>query len=549
MKISGSFDTKTYYTIKLADGSVENGKISSSSDVKPELSDNYVILTRDDGSRVELFGDKIVSRESKPLDNSTQSHTNSLDLIILKNIITNKKQGLDFANEQDAKVFSIEYWNFANLIMGYLRTYKELPTLRVITEKLSNGNNSKLIETITTIWNQVDKIQIDEKEYKHDLEKIKKRFAEKQLMEAKNMFNKLELGSMDINKTLGEMQKTVQSIKALEKNKTYESKNIKGYLPSFSEKFNSKKNNPDFDKGLMTKYSFLDYATNGLKPADFIVIAGESGFGKSLFLNNIAIQVWLQSNQIPSVENVEESHKTFIGKNIIYFSLEMPYEDCFNRLLGRLSGVPIRSIENGKLNRYEFDQLKKTLDFIKDYPFNFKIVDIADACANDLENILNDSEEKFDAIFIDYLGIMKPNKSTEEQDWLKQGIIAQEVRAIARKYEIPIFSAVQLNRKATGKDSSENIGLARLARSGTIATHCTHVIQIENRIQEEKYPDFLFHFIKNRKGPKGKGILIKNLSCAALIDKNNEISKNDTSFDDFFPGQDDISEEMEDLEI
>lgn len=475
---------------------------------------------------------------------------NELDLTVLKSLISNKKHALDFANEQDPKIFSSDVWNFANLVVGYLRTYKELPTLRVITEKLAKGSNGKLIETITTIWNQIDKIQVNDKEYKHDLEKIKKRFAEKQLIEAKNMFNKLELGNMDIDKALTEMQKTVQNIKTLNNHRAYESKNIKEYLSSFSENFNAKKNNPDFDKGLMTKYSFLDYATNGLKPSDFMVIAGESGFGKSLFLNNIAVQVWLQGNQVLSAENTEQMHKMAPGKNIIYFSLEMPYEDCFNRLLGRLSGVPIRAIENGKVNRYEFDKLKRCLDFIKEYPFNFKIVDIADACANDLENILNDSGEKFDAIFIDYLGIMKPNEKMEEQDWLKQGIIAQEVRAIARKYEIPIFSAVQLNRKSTGKDSSENIGLARLARSGTIATHCTHVIQIENRPQEENHPDFLYHFIKNRKGPKGKGILIKNLSCATLLDKNNEIPEStDQSYDDFFQNQDDISEDMEDLEI
>lgn len=473
-----------------------------------------------------------------------------LDLAVLKHILTNKKHALDFVNEQDAKLFSMETWNFATLITNHIKTYKESPTLRVLTEKLAKGNKGKLIDTVKHIWEQLDKIQVDDKEYQHDLEKIKLRFAENQLLEAKASMSKLEAGSIDINRTLVELQKTIQNVKALDHSKSYEIKNIKDHLPIFVDKFNAKKNDPTVDRGLMTKYSFFDYATNGLKPADFVIIAGETGFGKSLFLNNIAIQVWMQDNKI-SFSNTKTDFTG--GKNVIYFSLEMPYEDCFNRLLSRLSGVPSRKIENADLNKEEFNKIRACLDFIKEYPYTFKIVDIANACANDLETILVDTGEDFDAIFIDYLGIMKPNEKTEEQDWLKQGIIAYETRAIARKYGKPMFSAVQLNRKSLGKDSSENIGLSRLARSSTIATHVTHVIQIESRQGEEHHPDFIFHVIKNRKGPKGKGVLIKNLASATLLDKEMELPKtteqgSDINYDDFFKDQDDISEEMEDLE-
>ena len=107
---------------------------------------------------------------------------NELDLIVLKNIITNKKNGLEFAGENDSKLFSPEVWNFANQVINHIKTYKELPTLRVLTERLLKNKNEKLAEAVKNVWIELDKIQIDEKEYKHDLEKIKKRFAEKQLM-------------------------------------------------------------------------------------------------------------------------------------------------------------------------------------------------------------------------------------------------------------------------------------------------------------------------------------------------------------------------------
>src|ERR1019366_5173417 len=94
-------------------------------------------------------------------------------------------------------------------------------------------------------------------------------------------------------------------------------------------------------------------------------------------------------------------------------------------------------------------------------PFKFKIVDIVEANANDLEAIIIDSGENYDAIFIDYLGIMNANEKNEEQDWLKQGNISKEIRQILRKHKKVGFSAVQLNRK-TGKDSGDGgIGLNR----------------------------------------------------------------------------------------
>ena len=84
---------------------------------------------------------------------------------------------------------------------------------------------------------------------------------------------------------IGEMQKTIQTVKGLDSAKSYDSKNIKDHLPLFVESFNAKRENPNYEAGIKTKYSFIDYATNGLRPADFVIIAGESGFGKSLLLN------------------------------------------------------------------------------------------------------------------------------------------------------------------------------------------------------------------------------------------------------------------------
>lgn len=469
--------------------------------------------------------------------------SNELDLIILKNLISSKKNALEFINECDTKVFSPEVWNFANIVVSYVRTYKDVPTLRVIEERLNKGGgNDKLVETIRKTWDQLDRIAIKESEYRYEMEKIKNRFAEKQLASLQEKLNAEQPGSMNVKKLMDEINKTMQTVRGMNEAKTYERKTLRSNVASFQNMFNAKMTDPKVDTGLMTGYSYFDFATNGVKAADFVIIAGESGFGKSLFLMNMAVQVWMQGNTIENLIEFKE------GKNVVYFSLEMPYEDCFNRLLSRMSGVPSRKLDNPNLyplEPEEFQKVRQSLKFLKEYPYEFEIVDIADANSNDLDLILNDIQYNIDAIFVDYLGIMRPNERGEEQDWLKQGIVAYEVRGIARRRNLPIFSAVQLNRKSQSKDSAENIGLNRLARSATIATHATQVIQIENRPNEENFPDFIYHLIKNRKGPKGKGRLIKNLACATLLDEAAE--QDSTTFEMRDP--DDISEKIELLDI
>ncbi len=461
-----------------------------------------------------------------------------LDLQILKVLTQNKKYALEFTSSCDTKIFSPEVWNFANIVVSYIKTYKDTPTLRILLEK--NSKNEKLSEHITKMWSYLDNISYDDKEYKHDLERLKKRFSEKQLVSVKDQMNNIDFNSLDVDKAVSNIQKTIQNIKNLSYEKTYESKSLKDALPWFTESFKLKKENPDFNKGTPTGYSFIDYATNGVKPSDFVLVCGESGHGKSTLLANMAMNIWRGENKVG-----DDNFKP--GKNIIYFSLEMPYENCFNRLISSLSGVPYKKIENAKLNKEEMLQLKKALDFVNKYQYNFIIVDIPRmACANDIEAIINDykQEQSIDAVFVDYLGIMTPNESKEEQDWLKQGTISYELREIARAHNVPMFSAVQLNRKAKSSSEEDGVGLHRLSRSSAIATNATTIIQLVSRDKENMYPTCKYALIKNRNGPLGSGNLIKKLECSTFLDDPIELNE---SFE--VEDQDDISEDVEFLEL
>jgi len=467
--------------------------------------------------------------------------TYNLDLVILKTLVTNKKHALDFVNECDIKLFSSEVFHFADLVIGYIRTYKDLPTQRVMVERLSKGKNEQLIDRVNKIWAQIEKTDYNDREYKHDLGVMKKRFAEKQLTGMKEQLGKLEPGAMDIDKTINDMNKAIQSIKALNQVKAYERKTLKEAVSIFREEYNAKMENHDFDKGILTGYSYLDNVTDGLRPGELILIGGESGAGKSMLLMNMALQCWIQGNTIDMIDNFKP------GNSILYFSLEMPFKPCLNRVLSRLSGNPSKKIRNATLNGDEAIKLKKALKFISNYPCQFEIVDIPrGATMESMEVIFEEAKAYYDPkiVVIDYLGLMD-YEGADMEDWLKLGKIAEKIHEFARVHGLIVLSAIQLNRGKGGKGTEEKIGLHRIGRSALIMQNANIGIQIETRANEKSFPDMYYHLIKNRDGELGKGKLIKNLAAGTLIDEKND--EDPTTFE--MHDIDDISEKVELLDI
>lgn len=466
---------------------------------------------------------------------------NELDLSILKTLVTNKKHALDFVNECDDKLFDTSVWNFANIIVNYLRTYKELPTLRVLEERLTKQQG--LSDMVKRVWGQIDQLQYNDKEFKYDLERLKKRYAEKQVLTLRDNLIKVESGGMDMSRVMGEIQKTTQNIKSLHQVKTFERRTLKDAVPLFREEYNAKLKDPTFDRGIMTYYSFIDQVTDGFRPGELIMIGGESGGGKSMLLMNMAIQIWLQQNTM-------ETENFGLGYNILYFSLEMPFKPCLNRVLARLSTNPSKAIRGAKLNPFEAEKLKKALKFVQRYPYQFEIIDIPRGATMETIEMLYEEALAYyrpDVVVIDYLGLMD-YEGEELEDWLKLGKISEKAHEFARVHHNVVLSALQLNRPK-GTKEEDKIGLHRIGRSSLIMNNGNIGIQIETRHNEKSYPDMLYHIIKNRDGELGKGRLLKNLACGTLID--DAVVKPGEEDDTVFPMRDpdDISEKIELLDI
>ena len=144
----------------------------------------------------------------------------------------------------------------------------------------------------------------------------------------------------------------------------------------------------------------------------------------------------------------------------------------------------------------------------------------------------------------------------DHQDWLKVGEGAAQLHDFARYHEIPIITAVQLNRlplaEQTNRKENEHkrIGMHRIGRSALIATHATLIIQIEDRrINEENLCDFKYYIVKNRYGESGKHASItKNFAHCLIRDVPYDVNaQNDYTLSDDI--SEDVSEIMGTLDI
>lgn len=438
----------------------------------------------------------------------------SLDFDILNAITKYQRLALDFAFQYDDSVFvDPEAKSIARSIISYVKLYKSKPSRRTLTER--HNSDQSLVDLINKFYDEADNKPYNENDYAFDIGKLKDRFGLNKIEDIKKT---LAASTNDVSSVVKSVQCNINEIKALNGAKAYNRISMKGHLDDFVKSYVEKQKNPDLGKGILTKFSFFDYITNGLRPADLVIICGETGGGKSILMNNMAKQIWMQEN---TIETPKDQFKK--GYNVTYFSLEMPHEDCFRRTMACLADVPAYGLRDAKLSRNEALAVKRAGQFIKNYPHEFDIIDVPRGFSvEQLELTFEDIKNNYvpDVIFIDYLGLMED--ANEGEDWLALGKLAGRVHEFGRAHGIPVVTAVQLNRidPAHRKTESKAVGLHRIGRSSLIATHATTIIQIETRIDEESHDDFIYHIIKNRHGESNKSHSIyKNFSRCAIIDK------------------------------
>tara|TARA_B100001094_G_scaffold43502_1_gene38250 strand:+ start:6046 stop:7461 length:1416 start_codon:yes stop_codon:yes gene_type:complete len=221
-----------------------------------------------------------------------------------------------------------------------------------------------------------------------------------------------------------------------------------------------------------------------------IIMAG-TGVGKSLFMCHHAANCLSQNKNVLYItcEMAEERIAERIDANLMDITLdslkELPYEMYQKKLKNASAGI------TGKL-------------IVKEYP-------TASAHSNHFRILLDElwlkKQFKPDIIFIDYLNIcassrIKQGSNANSYTMIKS--IAEELRGLAVEYNVPVWSATQVNRQGFSssdvglEDTSESFGLPATA-DFMVALISTEDLDENNQVLVKQLKNRYNDTVANRK--------------------------------------------------
>lgn len=192
------------------------------------------------------------------------------------------------------------------------------------------------------------------------------------------------------------------------------------------------------------------------------------------------------------------------GKNVLYITLEMAEEKIAERIDANLLDVELNDLKFVAKDRFvdKIGQLKKKTQgqlIVKEYP-------TATAHVGHFRALLNELKLKKnfvpDVVCIDYLGICASERSKNANDsygYMK--MVAEELRGLAVEYDVPVWTAVQLNREGA---KSSDADLTNIAESWGIAATADFTILGIRNDQLDKANQIMFKQLKSRYDDMGR---------------------------------------------
>ena len=268
--------------------------------------------------------------------------------------------------------------------------------------------------------------------------------------------------------------------------------------------------NPDMNPGLPTGIAQLDEQINGgLRPGQLIVIAGDTGSGKSSLASQIALAAAHAAKANPGRFGAPQDKVA----PVLYFSFEMSKEEIYERQVAQVSPVsdtfrtprgwlptdlPLaiagaRMIAS--LPLVVFDENRATIEAVRSTVERFCAV----------------HGGKPALVVVDYIGLMNMPGTTNRVEVISH--ITRSLKAMAREIRVPIIVLAQFNREA-GKRRVHRPGLTDLRESGSIEQDANIVLLIyrqsyytvdpeAKRAAEDDNPEVEVIVAKNRSGRRG----------------------------------------------
>lgn len=445
-----------------------------------------------------------------------------LDKKILAYALGEKRIALQIQTLITADYLCQQVQMFYRLFLICFEKFREIPTPKVMEDQGSGIWN----EDLSNLYKEIILTSYDAKEFPADLEKIKIRYNTDLLLRLGQdvfqsnwngeQFKNLEEANKNIRRLVG-------NIDGIYGNKIFKEGSLAETAEEAWNNYKTVRDNPESVKGIHLGLREFDKITNGLQPAELMLIGGESSSGKSALCMQMALNAWRGNNIVPdTITKAKEMEFDNSGANVLFFTIEMPYNNLRRRIDCSLAGVSLYSLRDGKLSEEETEKFKSGLVFQRRFGKHFHVVDVPRGCTMaqiESKYIEKCFEYQPDLVIIDYISLMTPDRD-EGSDWLNLGRLAEQMHEFCRTYNVAVISPVQLNRPSKQKDGSDapSPDQHRVGRSIMLAQNANILLNIRTRKDEHLRPDMEINIGKLRDGEKGAFILHKRLDLMQIFD-------------------------------
>lgn len=228
----------------------------------------------------------------------------------------------------------------------------------------------------------------------------------------------------------------------------------------------------------------LDDLLGGLEGGDMIVIGARPGVGKSALVTQITSNIAAR------------------GKRIGFYNLEMQEKQVYERFVVSQSGIGLTRLRRAK--EFLGDE-KDRFDRANDELMKRDGIVITTG-SKSMSEIRSESRHMgYDVIIIDYLQLLKSDKSYRGNRYAEVGAISKAIKSLAMELNIPIIALSQLNRVSEARETKEPT-MAELREAGDIEQDASVIILLWNVSQEDNSRKGC-KIEKQRQGKLGKEIL------------------------------------------
>lgn len=270
-------------------------------------------------------------------------------------------------------------------------------------------------------------------------------------------------------------------------------------LGSIAEEYIAEKRaNPKKIAGISTGYPILDANIQGLHASRLYILGARTGQGKSVWCLNLVKKLAIDQ-----------------GIPVLYISTEQTPRDEISRLISIVAETPEHYIDNGtfiSMNNYP-EQVDAAEAIVKNAPiwFSHDPLFSPEKLYRTIKKYV--LTEGVKAVFFDYIRIPVSSITTKDK-WAMVGDLAYGLKAIASELNVPVISAVQVNRdgseqfKATGEMDGSSFALSDMIEQ---ASSVSMILRPLNSTERKDHPDYqskrVLTFSKNRHGSSSDKIL------------------------------------------